>query len=851
MERSELIPVAPRTELMELFDRLSEKRIIYIHAPAGYGKSFTTRMWLKRNGNVSAWITVNELAGRKSAEFCERVVTALLSLQPDNVTLREFVLHKSFATAPYEFMIRAQKAFSAFARDQGGQYILVVDDLHLITSPDTLKRIPEFIISLPESVTLFLLSRTEPSDYLSELVVKNMMAILNVNNLKFSENEIKSFFMSCGQSLTMQQAQDIKVTTDGWAIGLNALLLSGEKTTDRKLLIRYLETFIKDQIWGKWSRERRDFMLCVSVADELTPDFCNAMTGRKDSQDVLNMLVWENAFISVDMEEKISIGEKPAGGNVYRFQHLFRDFLMSMLERENDKLKSELYQKAGNWFYSQADYYKAVEYYIKCGDKNGITKGLKLMYNYNSPYAAVEDTLAIIRLSVNDSIVDDYPFLLEVQAWAAFVEGRGSDMEAYLARYFKQLPKIILLNPASAQTALLLRCMDYCNSMVDVTKSLKALPLKLFAKANTPSISQNMPLFHRSSRDFSEYALTGAELNFALLRKTIGVLVGDEYDVIEYVIRSGIAYECGSLNEAYELALTANIKLKDNFAPEIKFCSFLILAAILDAQGQRTDTQKFLDAAAAMIEHDKAYYLNANFRAFSCRLMLNDGDTDAAHDWLRHHAGSPYTELCFYKLYQHFTTARAYIVTRDNNIAIMFLKKLLALCEQYRRTLDVIEANVLLAIVYWKKERGQNEAIEWLERAIISAQVYGYTQIFADEGAELSNMLHRLQKRIVQKDSGGISVTYVKMLYIMALTRAKHSKGMTGGRIPENMTFTGQQKTVMGYMCEGFTQKEMAEKMGIKPSGVKSHVTLIYRKLDVSNSVDAMIKIRELGVLDE
>jgi DNA-binding NarL/FixJ family response regulator len=53
----------------------------------------------------------------------------------------------------------------------------------------------------------------------------------------------------------------------------------------------------------------------------------------------------------------------------------------------------------------------------------------------------------------------------------------------------------------------------------------------------------------------------------------------------------------------------------------------------------------------------------------------------------------------------------------------------------------------------------------------------------------------------------------------------------------------------MSYLCEGLTHKEIAEKMGIKFSSVKSHTILIYQKLDVSNAVDAMIKIQELGLL--
>ena len=842
MKQMGLYPAAPRTELMKLFDGLSQKSLLYIHAPAGYGKTFSARMWLERSGSVSAWIAVNESAGRKPVDFCERFTDTLCTLQPDNSELKEVMNHGSFAAAPFEFMERALKSFRSFAsalaaKEKNEQkYNLAIDDLHLVTNADILKRLPAIISDLPENITVFILSRAEPPDSFSEFVVKNIMAVVEADNLKFSESEVKSFFAACGQKLSEKQADEVMAATNGWAIGLNALLLSGNREIGGGQILKYLETFIREQVWEKWSGERRDFMLRVSVAYELTPDFCNAMTGRKDSAEVLASLVRDNAFVSADKN------------GVYRFHHLFIEFLRNMLERDNKKLLNGLYKKAGEWFYGRKDYYKAVEYYMKCGDKKGISSGLKFMYNYNSPYASIEDTVSIIHMSVDGSITDDYPFLLETEAWAAYVEGRASDMENYIDRYFKQLPKIILQHPASAQTALLLRCMDYRNSLTDISNSLKNLPLKLFAQANTPSITQNMPLLHRSSRDYSEF-MADMDKNFLKLRKTIGVLIGEEYDVMEDIVRAGLAYEQGNLHSAHELALSANAKLKDNFSPEVKFCAFMIIAAISDAQGNHETLQKILGAAEAMTEKHKAYYLNANMRAFLCRLKLNDGDSEAARDWLKYDAVTPYNDLSFYKLYQHFTTARAYIASGDYAGAVMFLKKLLILSEQYRRPLDITEINILLSIAYRKKGRS-GDAFIALEQAVLSAQEYGYTQLFANEGAELSNMLHRFQKRILQKDyDGKISAGYVKNLYVAALTRAKHSKGLTGGTIPENLKFTDRQKEVMRYLCDGLTHNQIGEKMGLKHSAVKSHMILIYKKLDVSNGVDAMIKIKELDIL--
>ncbi|MCL2221781.1 MAG: LuxR C-terminal-related transcriptional regulator, partial [Oscillospiraceae bacterium] len=60
-----------------------------------------------------------------------------------------------------------------------------------------------------------------------------------------------------------------------------------------------------------------------------------------------------------------------------------------------------------------------------------------------------------------------------------------------------------------------------------------------------------------------------------------------------------------------------------------------------------------------------------------------------------------------------------------------------------------------------------------------------------------------------------------------------------------------KQKEVMRLMCAGHSRNDIAQIMGLKPSGVKSHTKLIYQKLTVSNSIEAVIKIKEAGFLEE
>jgi len=540
---------------------------------------------------------------------------------------------------------------------------------------------------------------------------------------------------------------------------------------------------------------------------------------------------------------------RTVGEDTYKFHDLFRDFLLRQLT-ERGELEGQ-HNKAGAYFFSQEDYYRSGNHYLKAENDDGVAHSIYHMYNYNSSYASVVDTLTTVSLYLSESVVEKHPFLLEARAWCAYVEGQSGVMEQLLDKYYKLLPKIILKSPRSAITQMFVRCMDYRINFVGMLKTLRIMPFKEMAKTYSPSITQNMPYFHRSGRDFSEIACD-LDRNLAWLKKGFSAVFGDEMPVIIGCLQAGILFEKGNINEAQNYALSACASIQPNGSAEMKFCAMVIFTSSLFAAGQTASANKMLTDIEDMIKRDNAFYLIPNFRAYQLTLRLSDGDRNAANEWLSYYSESPHGCPAFYKLYRYFTTARAYIVMGENDMAILLLKKLLILAENYKRPLDIIEALILLAIAHQKKGKaGLNTAQDYLEKAAAIAHKYKYTQIFANEGAELTTMLHRFQKRAAQSSyAGDVPSDFVKALYIATVAGAKQFKGLTGGRLSKNLTFTDKQKEVMRLMCAGLSRNEIAEKMGLKPYGVKSHTTLIYNKLNVSNSIEAVLRIRALGLLN-
>ena len=65
----------------------------------------------------------------------------------------------------------------------------------------------------------------------------------------------------------------------------------------------------------------------------------------------------------------------------------------------------------------------------------------------------------------------------------------------------------------------------------------------------------------------------------------------------------------------------------------------------------------------------------------------------------------------------------------------------------------------------------------------------------------------------------------------------------------QNFALTVREKEVLRYLIEGKGNKEIAGALSISPETIKSHIKNIYRKLNVTNRVEAMNVVTEQNLL--
>jgi LuxR family transcriptional regulator, maltose regulon positive regulatory protein len=85
--------------------------------------------------------------------------------------------------------------------DQPGRLILVIDDLHELTSPDALAQLTRLLTSLPGDVHVVLATRRDLPLRLHQLRLAGELAEIRAADLRFSERETRELLDASGLAL--------------------------------------------------------------------------------------------------------------------------------------------------------------------------------------------------------------------------------------------------------------------------------------------------------------------------------------------------------------------------------------------------------------------------------------------------------------------------------------------------------------------------------------------------------------------------------------------------------------------------------------------------------------------------
>jgi LuxR family maltose regulon positive regulatory protein len=90
---------------------------------------------------------------------------------------------------------------------------------------------------------------------------------------------------------------------------------------------------------------------------------------------------------------------------------------------------------------------------------------------------------------------------------------------------------------------------------------------------------------------------------------------------------------------------------------------------------------------------------------------------------------------------------------------------------------------------------------------------------------------------------------FTKEVYFAAYEQSKHYKGITCNSEIMIVKLSPQQKHVLEFLAKGYKNIDIVEETGLSLNTIRTHTKIAYQKLEVTNSMDAVVRAKELGII--
>jgi len=883
--------LVPRLRLIERLNEGVAHRLTLISAPAGFGKTTLLSDWIHRNKISAAWLSLDK-GDNDPLQFLNYIIASLQCIEPKIGKSTLSVLKSPHPPSMESLLTILINEITSFLDSQtspsGKGFFLVLDDYHVIDSQPIHNALTFLLDHLPPQMHLILATRADPPLPLARLRARNQLTELRASDLGFTAEETTLFFNKIMRlGLSANDIALLQSRTEGWVAGLQlaALSMQGREnithfiksfTGDDRLIVDYLA----EEVLNRQPEHIQQFLLQTSILERLCGPLCNVVTGKGNSQKIIDELEKANLFI-VPLDNK---------RQWYRYHHLFIDLLRHRLHQENPQQKAELHLRACEWYAENDLISEAVNHALAAGDFERaatLMEPVAITTVFQSKLTTVQNWLS--RLP--KILIETHPRLCLSQAWAYFVSGRLDSILPLLESVEKRLSQPAELLSSGSVTdpdeilgqVLAIRAF-LARGQGDIPSTIKlsregfkrlhesesiarcAIALNLgYAyflngemKAADHYLKQASTIAQKIGNPY--VALTAIYSQADILRKQgklreagktyrkalqLGTEWGEGYPLpatgYAFVGLGQVLYEWNDLEEANQY-VTRGIELgEDSRDLAITFRGYITLARLKQASGEIRAALNTLDRAEEIarqsiriLEDSQEWHVDL-WRVW---LWLKQGNLETASFWATNRKFGEIREVNYLNEFEHLLLGRILIAQDKPEEAILLLNRLLTIAEAEERIESIIEIRMLRALAA-EAEGNSSQAMSDLGKALSLAEPGGHIRLFIDESKPMAKLLEKLLGTRVDFPRSYAN----KLLLNMKLP----TPSATDAGLIEPLS--ERELDVLRCLAAGLSNREITEKLFISLNTVKTHLKNINDKLNVHNRTQAVARARELGLL--
>ncbi len=306
--------------MQRIDDALARAALVYLHAPAGYGKSLVLDALVRAHTAIARY----DAAPWERTAFVEPLVEAVRVVRPD-------FGRRAVALAATEPDVR--RVGAAFGRELGhvdAPLVIAIDDAHVLDASFA-SFVQGVLHAAPANARFVVASRHAPPPALADAFATEHALAFGPDAFRFSDDEVDALARALGTAVDAGLRASLLKRTDGWPAAIALALRTGERVPANGALAPLVERLLGD-LPGDDRLVLERWFVHETVADAMIDGVARA---------VLDRLVREGALVT-------------RAGNGYRLHPLVREAVAERVARDEGVARVHaLHAEAARWYDAQ------------------------------------------------------------------------------------------------------------------------------------------------------------------------------------------------------------------------------------------------------------------------------------------------------------------------------------------------------------------------------------------------------------------------------------------------------------------------------------------------------------------
>ena len=716
--------------------------------------------------------------------------------------------------------------------------VLLVDDLQQMQDETEQQALCDLIRERGDR-RFVLLSRGAPPGWLMAFQYAGLMTVLNADALLFDREDVRALFRLQEIPVSETEISGILKETIGYPLGvaITAHNMAGGRAFGSELVAQcYHEVFFyfEAAVYHRFDLPIRRFLLELAPFEDFDAEMARMVSGNPRAGELLGWLQRNTTML------------RPAGVGRFRFWAQFRAFLLWEMDREYAEEKRRTVMNRGGLYYElKEDYSHALECYTLGGDHSKVSELLVRNAELHPGMGHYSEMEKYYR-SLPEEEISASPALMQGMS---MLSALAADYDAS-ERWYNELSRFAASrgksDAAGRQARGRLAWLDISLPQRGVTDLTAIIPAAYRLLVNKEvvlpafSVTSALPSIMNGGKDFSEWSRRD-DLLYQTIRTPVEAILGKDGVGLPDCAIAESKFEKGEDISARMLSVMSRLgEIQRSGTPDIEFAAVGLLARSQIDNGNAQDAGRTLESLRERFtEYGYTRFL-PNIDAMLCRVALHTGDMDTVDSWYREKAPRDPLNINILKRYQYFTQAMAELAQGRPQAALLTLAPLEPFCRVCRRHIDMIYLGILRAIALYRlKDESWREP---LATALEIASGFDFIRPVSMYGGAVLPLLE-------EADWQGEESWFRRVIAAARLQAARYPFYLQPPLSTEE-ALTANELQVLRLMCADKSNAEIGEILDIKLPTVKTHVSHILTKLNVSRRSEAKTAARKLWLVE-